>query len=72
MYLVLGTPMKPVARLHLIKQREYEKRCPPGARNGNGAFGNPSIGYNAGGNSYNMSRIFLPYILALFSILYKH
>ena len=41
--------MKPVARLHLIKQREYEKRCPfrPG---GSGAVGNPSIGmYNQGG-----------------------
>ena len=42
--------MKPVARLHLIKQREYEKRCPQGARFGNGAVGNPSIGmYNSGG-----------------------
>ena len=43
--------MKPVARLHLIKQREYEKRCPPGGRfGGGGAVGNPSIGmYNSGG-----------------------
>ena len=41
--------MKPVARLHLIKQREYEKRCPPGVRFGNNPVGNPSIGYNSGG-----------------------
>jgi len=25
-----GAPMKPAARLHLIKQREYFKTCPPG------------------------------------------
>ena len=68
MYLVLGTPMKPVARLHLIKQREYEKRCPPGARNGNGAFGNPSIGYNAGGNANNIVSYILP-MYFIFSIL---
>ena len=48
--------MKPVARLHLIKQREYEKRCPPGGRfGGGGAVGNPSIGmYNSGGKIRDM------------------
>ena len=62
--------MKPVARLHLIKQREYEKRCPPGARNGNGAFGNPSIGYNAGGKLSNfVSDSFIVYF-SLNSIFY--
>ena len=25
-----GAPMKPAARLHLIKQREYFKQCPDG------------------------------------------
>ena len=25
-----GAPMKPTARLHLIKQRQYRKQCPPG------------------------------------------
>ena len=47
---IVEAPMKPVARLHLIKQREYEKRCPLGqGRGGIGALGNPSIGmYGAG------------------------
>ena len=50
--------MKPVARLHLIKQREYEKRCPP-RRGGSGAVGNPSIGmYNQGGRQ-NLLSYFL-------------
>ena len=63
--------MKPVARLHLIKQREYEKRCPPGARNGNGAFGNPSIGYNAGGNSNNIvSDILTMYFSSIFNLFF--
>ena len=69
---MLGTPMKPVARLHLIKQREYEKRCPPGARNGNGAFGNPSIGYNAGGNINNfVSDSFTMYYFQFESFLFS-
>ena len=50
--------MKPVARLHLIKQREYEKACPnrPGR---NRAVGNPSIGmYNQGGRSNQLCYFF--------------
>ncbi len=25
-----SAPMKPAARLHIIKQRQYRKECPPG------------------------------------------
>ena len=52
--------MKPVARLHLIKQREYEKRCPPNnGQRGMGGIGNPSIGmFNAGGSDFFMIYIF--------------
>ena len=38
--------MKPVARLHIIKQREYRKRCRNRPRGNRPIIGNPSIGYN--------------------------
>ena len=52
--------MKPVARLHLIKQREYEKRCPPNnGQRGMGGIGNPSIGmFNAGGSEFIYGLLF--------------
>ena len=38
--------MKPVARLHIIKQREYRKSGCRGPPTGHQRIGNPSIGYN--------------------------
>ena len=29
---ISSAPMKPAARLHIIRQREYRKACPPGGR----------------------------------------
>ena len=43
-FVFVGAPMKPAARLHLIKQREYFRNCPEGMqRPGMGGSGlNPS------------------------------
>jgi hypothetical protein len=56
-FLILGAPMKPAARLHLIKQREYFKNCPegmarPGSSQGgplNPSWNNPLTGQDFGG-----------------------
>ena len=64
MILRLGAPMKPAARLHLIKQREYIKNCPegmlrPGLTQGNmlnpswdGGMGGGGFGGGSAGTSY--------------------
>ena len=46
----IEAPMKPVARLHIIKQREYRKRCRqiPGGGGRGGPNYQPNPSWNSG------------------------
>ena len=53
----LVAPIKPVARIHLIRQREYTKDCPPGMRRPRPQTNINPNNWNAGTSGANQGSV---------------